>query len=48
MGIFGAAAIEGASIRELHRAGASPTALQGFGLAAGLMQSVDVRERPGG
>jgi len=36
MGIFGAAAIEGASILELNRAGASPTALQGFALARRL------------
>jgi hypothetical protein len=36
MGIFGAAAIEGASVLELNRAGASPTALQGFGLARRL------------
>src|SRR5262245_47400309 len=33
MGIFGAAAIEGASILEVNRAGASPTALRGFALA---------------
>jgi hypothetical protein len=36
MGIFGAAAIEGASLLALNRAGASPTALQGFGLARRL------------
>ncbi len=36
MGIFGAAAIEGASILELNRAGASPTALQGFALTRRL------------
>ena len=33
MGVFGAAAIEGASLLELNRAGTSPTALGGFGLA---------------
>jgi len=33
MGVFGAAAIEGASLLELNRAGASPTAGQGFALA---------------
>ena len=33
MGIFGAAAIEGASLIELNRASASPTAVQGFALA---------------
>jgi hypothetical protein len=36
MGIFGAAAIEGASVLELNRAGASPTLLQGFALARRL------------
>ena len=36
MGMFGAAAIEGASTLELNRAGASPTALQGFALARRL------------
>ena len=36
MGMFGAAAIEGASVLELNRAGASPTALQGFALARRL------------
>jgi len=36
MGIFGAAAIEGASVLELNRAGASPTAVQGFALARRL------------
>jgi hypothetical protein len=33
MGIFGAAAIEGASLLELHRSGGSPIASQGFELA---------------
>ena len=33
MGVFGATAIEGASLLELNRAGTSPTAPGGFGLA---------------
>jgi hypothetical protein len=36
MGIFGAAAIEGASLVQLHRPGGKPTALDGFGLAQRL------------
>jgi uncharacterized membrane protein SirB2 len=36
MGIFGAGAIEGASLLQLHRLGGKPTALDGFGLAQRL------------